>query len=142
MKMIICTIAGGLSAVMASIFGAWTGSMTTLGVCMALDFITGLLLAGVFRLSKKTESGAASSRECAKGLIRKFGVLCVVVLAGRIDLELGTVIFKTGVCWAFIVSEGLSLLENVGLMGVPIPSIITRGLDLLQEKAQQVAGKE
>lgn len=142
MKIFICSLAGSISAVLAGIFGAWTGSMTTLGVCMALDFVTGLILAGVFKMSKKTDSGAASSRECLKGIFRKFGVLCVVVLAGMIDKELGTVIFKTGVCWAFIVSEGLSLLENVGLMGVPIPSIITKGLDLLQEKAQHLGGKE
>ena len=56
MKDILCTVCGIIGAAIANMFGGWTAGMTTLMIFMACDYITGLLLAGVFHKSKKSET--------------------------------------------------------------------------------------
>ena len=80
MKNAIMAVIGTLGSVVASFFGGWTSAMTTLLIFMAVDYATGLICAGVFHKSQKTESGALESRASFKGLCRK-GVTLMIVLA-------------------------------------------------------------
>lgn len=132
MKDTICGIFGVIGAFIAHIFGGWTAAMTTLIIFMGLDYITGLIVAGVFKKSKKSESGALESRAGWKGLLRKAVTLLFVLVAYRLDLAIGTTYIKDAVCIAFIVNELLSLVENAGLMGIPIPAAITNAIDVLK----------
>lgn len=132
---IICTAAGLVGGAIATAFGGWSHSLTTLLVTMAADYITGLLVAGVFKKSPKTETGALESKAGWKGLIRKGVTLLVVLVACRLDIEHGTTYIRDAVIIAFIVNEGVSLLENAGLMGVPIPPAILNAIDMLKKKS-------
>ena len=110
--------------------------MTTLLICMAVDYLTGMVLAGVFRRSGKTESGALSSAAGLKGLTRKGMILLILLISARLDLLLETHFIRDGVCIAFLVNELISILENAGAMGVPIPPPLERAIDLLRRKGE------
>lgn len=132
---IFITIVGTVGSLMASFFGGWTESLTTLLIFMCIDYATGLIVAGVFHKSQKTESGALESRAGFKGLCRKGAILLFVLIGYRLDLAMGTTYIRDAVCIAFIANELISIVENAGLMGIPIPAVITKGIDILKSKA-------
>ena len=129
----IGTIGGGIAA----FFGGWTSAMTTLIIFMIIDYITGIIVAGVFKKSGKSKSGALESRAGFKGLCRKGMILLILLVACRLDLALGTTYIKDAVCIAFVANETLSIVENAGLMGVPIPAVITKAIDVLKSKEEK-----
>ena len=134
MKTAICTIAGITGSLVASLFGGWTASLTTLLLFMGVDYVTGMVVAGVFHKSTKSESGALESRAGFKGLCRKVGILLLVLVAHRLDLATATNYIRDAICIAFIVNETISIIENVGLMGVTVPKIFIKALDMLKKK--------
>lgn len=139
MKNTICMVLGMAGALIANAFGGWDASLVTLVIFMAVDYVTGLIVAGVFHRSGKTESGALESRAGFKGLCRKGGVLLLVLVATRLDLILGVDFVRDAVCIGFAANELISIVENAGLMGIPIPKILTKAIDVLQEKAGEAA---
>lgn len=108
--------------------------MTTLVIFMAVDWISGLIVAGVFKKSKKTDSGALESRAGWEGLCRKGMALLIVLVAYRLDLLIGTNYIRDAVVIAFCANEAISLVENAGLMGLPLPDVITKAIDVLTKK--------
>lgn len=132
-KAAVLAAVGTLGGAVAVLFGGWTSAMTTLIIFIAIDYLTGLIVAGVFKRSGKSESGALESRAGFKGLCRKGMILLILLVACRLDLTLGTAYIKDAVCVAFIANETLSIIENAGLMGVPIPAVITKAIDVLKE---------
>lgn len=134
MKNAICTAVGLTGSLVASFFGGWTASLTTLIIFMGIDYLSGLIVAGVFHNSPKTETGALESRAGFKGLIRKFMILLFVLIGYRLDVAVGTTYIRDAVCIAFIANELLSIVENAGLMGIPIPAVITNAIDILKKK--------
>ena len=137
MKNTICTGIGIVGSLVASLFGGWTASLTTLLIFMGIDYVSGLVVAGVFHNSPKTETGALESRAGFKGLIRKFMILLFVLIGHRLDLAVGTAYIKDAVCIAFMANELISIVENAGLMGLPIPNVITNAIDILKEKTTE-----
>lgn len=137
MKETILAVLGAIGAAIASYFGGWTSAMTTLLIFMAIDYFTGIICAGVFNASPKSESGALESRAGFKGLCRKGVVLLIILVAARIDLLLDTTYFRDGTCIAFILNELLSIIENAGLMGIPIPKVITKAIEILKNKSEE-----
>lgn len=129
----IGTIGGGIAA----LFGGWTSAMTTLIIFMVIDYITGIIVTGVFHRSGKSKSGALESRAGFKGLCRKGMILLILLVACRLDLMLGTGYIKDCVCIAFVVNETLSIIENAGLMGVPIPQVLIKAIDVLKAKEEK-----
>lgn len=129
----IGTIWGGIAA----LFGGWTSAMTTLIIFMVIDYATGIIVAGVFHRSGKSKSGALESRAGFKGLCRKGMILLILLVACRLDLMLGTGYIKDCVCIAFVVNETLSIIENAGLMGVPIPQVLIKAIDVLKAKEEK-----
>lgn len=126
-----------MGSLVASLFGGWTASLTTLLIFMGIDYVSGLVVAGVFHNSPKTETGALESRAGFKGLIRKFMILLFVLIGHRLDLAVGTAYIKDAVCIAFMANELISIVENAGLMGLPIPNVITNAIDILKEKTTE-----
>lgn len=136
MKTTICTILGVIGSGIATIFGGWDSGLATLLIFMGLDYVSGLVVAGVFHKSNKTETGALESKAGWKGLCKKIMTLVFVVVAHRLDLVIGVHYIRDAVIIAFIANELISLVENAGLMGVPLPSIITKAIDILQKKTE------
>lgn len=137
MKNMICTSIGVMGSIVASFFGGWTASLTTLLIFMAIDYVSGLVVAGVFHNSPKTETGTLESRAGLKGLIRKFYMLLFVLIGHRLDVAVGTTYIRDAVCIAFMANELLSIVENAGLMGLPIPAVITNSIDILKKKTSE-----
>ncbi len=135
MKDTILTIVGILGAVAAHLFGGWDAAMGTLLLAMGIDFLSGLVVAGVFHVSPKSKGGALESKAAGKGLIRKGMALLVVLIGARLDLMLGTDYIRDGIVIAFVVEELLSIVENMGLMGVPFPAPIMNAIEMLKDKA-------
>ena len=138
MKNIICAIIGIIGSFIASAFGGWSAALTTLLIFMAIDYLSGLIVAGVFHASPKSENGALESRAGWKGLIRKCMTLLAGLVGARLDILLGTVYIKDALVIAFCVNELLSIIENWGLMGLPMPKIMTDAVELLKAKSEKL----
>lgn len=136
-KDIIVMICGIIGGAISTAFGGWNHLLTTLLVVMIVDFVTGLAVAGIFKKSRKTANGALESNVGWKGLVKKGITLLIVLIAHRLDIALGTTIIRDSVVIAFIVNEVISITENAGLMGVPIPKAITKAIDVLKEKEEK-----
>lgn len=137
MKETICTITGMVGAFFTSLLGGWDTSLMVLCIFMGVDYLTGLICAGVFHASPKSKSGALESKASFKGLVRKGITLLIVLVAHHLDLVLGINYVRDAVCIAFIVSEAISITENAGLMGVPVPKKLIQAIELLQKKEEQ-----
>lgn len=106
---------------------------------MTIDFITGLIC-GAMGKSQKTENGYISSTTAFVGLMKKALILLVVLLAALLDKAVSTgagITFEAvmgATCLWFIASEGFSILENVARMGIPVPKILLKMLEIMKEK--------
>lgn len=137
MKSTILAVLGTVGAAIASLFGGWDASLVTVLIFMGIDYLTGLILAGVFHKSPKSPNGALESKAGWKGIIRKGVTLLIILIACRLDILLGTNYMRDAVCIAFIANETLSIIENAGLMGVPIPSVIVNAIEVLKQKSNE-----
>lgn len=135
MKKGLCTMIGIVGSFMASLFGGFDAALITLMLFMGIDYISGLIVAGIFHKSTKTKNGALESRAGWKGLCRKGMTLIIVLIAARLDLLMGYTYVRDAVCLAFIANETISIIENAGIMGVPIPTVLTKAIEVLKEKS-------
>lgn len=131
---VLYSLVGVVGGFVAMAFGGWSDALITLIIFMSVDYITGLAVAGIFKKSKKSENGALESRAGFKGLCRKGVALLIVLIATRLDITMNTTYIRDAVVIAFVANEGISIIENAGLMGVPIPSVVKRAIDVLKEK--------
>lgn len=132
----ICTGIGVIGSIIASAFGGWDTSLVTLLIFMGIDYFSGLVVAGVFHKSNKTESGALESKAGWKGLCRKCMTLLFVLIAYRLDLAIGVDYIRNAVIIGFMANELISIVENAGLMGLPLPDAINEAIDVLTEQKE------
>ena len=130
----VCTAVGAVGGVIAKALGGWDNAVVTLIIFMVIDYAMGIIVAAVFKKSEKSENGGLSSRVCWIGLARKVMTLLFVIIANRLDVLIGTDYIRTGVIISFCASELISICENAGLMGVPLPAVITKAIDILRSK--------
>ena len=131
-KIFILSGVACVGAAIASLLGGWTGAMTTLVILMLIDYVTGIIVAGVFHNSPKCSGGALSSAAGFKGICRKFVILLIVVVACRVDLLLDTNIIRDATCIGFCANELVSITENAGLMGIPLPRKLVEAIEVLR----------
>lgn len=141
MKEGICTSIGVVGSFVVSLFGGWDSGLMTLLIFMAIDYASGLLVAGIFHNSNKTDTGTLESTAGWKGLFRKVMTLLFVLIAYRLDLALGVKYIRDAVIIGFMVNELISIVENAGLMGLPLPSIIAEAIDVLTKKSESKGNK-
>lgn len=127
---------GFVGGLIASLFGGWDASLKTLIIFMGVDYITGIIVAGVFKNSRKTENGALESRAGFKGLCRKGVTLLVVLVACRLDIVIGSNFIRDSVVIGYIANETISIAENIGLMGIPVNPSIKNAIDVLRNKIE------
>ena len=96
----------------------------------------GILLPGVFGKSPKSPTGALESRAGWKGLCRKGMTLLYVLIAAQLDRLLGVNYVRDAVCIGFIANEMLSIVENAGLMGIPLPEMFIKTIDVLKTSSE------
>lgn len=134
---LILTAAGGLGAGLAGWFGGWDAGFSCLLAAMCADYCCGMIVAGVFHKSPNSAGGGLESRAGWQGLCRKVGTLLMVLLAVRVDAILGSQMLRDAVVIAYCVNELLSIVENLGLMGVPIPAVFRKAIDILKEEEHE-----
>ena len=134
MKNILSTYIGILGSIIASLLGGWDMALQTLIIFMTIDYVTGLMVAGIFNKSTKTKHGALESVAGWKGLCRKGVALLIVLIACRLDLLTGANLIRDAVVITYCTNEAISIIENAGLMGVPIPTRLTKAIEALKSK--------
>lgn len=139
MKEYICSVAGIIGGAVAWLFGGWSSAVVVLLILMAIDYLTGLVVAGIFHASPKSANGGLESKAGWKGLIRKVVTLMIIVVAHLIDQLIGVNYLRDAVVIAFALNEIISIIENAGLMGIPIPRVLMRGIDILKDKVEDDA---
>ena len=125
----------GIAGAIAGLFGEWTTTLTILVVVMAIDYISGVLVAACGK-SPKTEAGGLSSKVGFIGIAKKGFIMLLVLLATMLDKAIGneTMVFQTSLVFYYIANEGLSVLENAALMGLPFPEKLKKALETLRDK--------
>lgn len=127
MKEVLQSIIAVVSTGLVYLLGGFDVALMALVIAIVLDYISGVLKAYVTK--------ELSSRIGLKGIIKKMGVLLVVMLAVIIDnVTGGTGAIRTLVIYYFVANEGLSVIENLGQAGVPIPQSIKKALKALKKE--------
>lgn len=124
----------------ANSMGGWDASLQVLVALMVADYLTGVLVAAVWHKSSKSSSGTLNSVSGFKGILKKCMILMLVWIGVLLDNATGANYIRMAVILFFIGNEGISLLENLGLMGVPFPEFLKRALEALRDQGDK--GKE
>lgn len=125
----------GIVAILATfftyLFGSWDLALQVLIVFMILDYGTGVLYAYL--------TNQLNSEVGFKGLVKKCMILVVLIIGVMLDRIVGngTWVFRTLVAYFYIANEGISLLENVGNIGIPIPNKIRNALEQLNKDDEE-----
>lgn len=132
----IIKVLAAIGGAIAGLFGGWDKLLVVLVAMMAVDYVSGVLVA-VMGKSQKTEYGGLSSKVGAYGLAKKGLMMLVVLVAALLDRAIGTqaAVFRDAACWFYIANEGLSLLENLSLAGVPFPEKLKEMLGQRRDEA-------
>ena len=127
MKEFICSLLGTIGYLFIYLVGGWDVALQCLVIAIALDYISGLMKAYI----NKT----LSSRIGMRGLIKKLGLLIIVMVGTLVDRTTGnTGAVRTLVIYYFVANEGLSILENLGQSGIPIPQSVKKALKALKNQ--------
>lgn len=141
MKDTISAAVGVAVGMISWLVGGLDTPVLVLVICMGVDYVTGLIVAGVFHASPKSSGGGLDSRVGWKGLARKFVTMLIVVVANLADLLLDVGYIRDAVIAGFCANECISILENAGLMGIRIPKVLKDALDKLSREAEENGGK-
>lgn len=137
MDKIMAVVGGIIAGCVAFAFGFPTPELYTLLVFIGIDFILGIVCAAVFKASPKTTDGKLESNAMLKGIIRKMGMILVVVLAHRVDVILNVEYIMTAAVYALCSVETLSIVETLSLMGVPIPNVVKKAIEVIKELGEK-----
>ena len=132
----------GIAGAICGLFGEWSTTLTILVVVMAIDYISGVLVAACGK-SPKTEAGGLSSKVGFIGIAKKGFIMLLVLLATMLDKAIGneTMVFQTSLVFYYIANEGLSVLENAALMGLPFPEKLKKALETLRDRDDEPPDK-
>lgn len=138
-KSIYYTVLAGIAAiggVASQYLGGWDQLTQLLAWAMAIDYLTGALCAAVWHKSPKTATGGYESRAGFKGLIRKGVIILIVMIAAELDKLANTTAMRTATILFFAANDGMSILENLGIMGVPYPPALKNAFEVLRRKSE------
>lgn len=136
MKNWICAAFGMISGLITAALGGWDAALGALTVCMIVDYLSGSIVALVFHNSRKTESGCYNSAYGLKGLCKKILMLLFVAASVQADRLLQVDYLRDTVCFGFCANELLSIVENMGLAGIPLPKAVKTALEQLHKTNQ------
>ena len=126
MKELVCSVLSMAATGILYLLGGWDVALACLIVAIILDYLSGVIKAYVTK--------ELSSKIGFKGLVKKVGVLVIVMLSVLVDQITGsTGAIRTLVIYYFVANEGLSILENLAQAGVPIPNSIKNALKVLKD---------
>ena len=132
LKVNVLSVLAAIGTGFTYLIGGWDMVIQWLLIFMAFDIFTGVLAA----VTRKE----VSSDIYLNGMTKKIGVLIMIMVANGIDVVVGLEepVVRTAVTWGALGYEGISVLENIVLLGVPIPSVLRNALEALREKGEPV----
>ncbi|MEK4381181.1 MAG: holin [Bacillaceae bacterium] len=124
----VVSIGGALASYL---FGGWSALLTVLLTFVVFDYMSGVVAA---YLEKKLNSGVG-----VKGIAKKVAIFLVVAIANMVDIALGGEVhmFRDATIWFYLANELLSIIENLGKIGVPIPEKLRNAVQVLQGKGEE-----
>lgn len=126
MKSIFNFITGTVLTGVLYLLGGWDIALQTLIIVISIDYVSGIC--------KAIYSKKLNSKVGIKGIIKKFSYLLTVALAVEIDkITGGTGAIRTLVIYFFVANDGISILENLGGMGIPLPAKLKEVLEQLRD---------
>lgn len=133
-ELIFNSAVAGLGTFFTYIFGGWDTVLIVLVSFMLMDYLTGVIAAFI--------NHTVDSNIGFNGILRKLLILIVLFLAVMLDrlLNEGTWVFRTAVCYFYIGNEGISILENMGKCGIPLPDKLIKALTQLKGKDKEEEG--
>ena len=137
LKESLCTSVGIVGSMIISLLGGWDVPMQALIICMIIDYLSGLAVAGIFHKSKKSENGALNSRSGLKGLCMKCMILFIIVAIVQVGKVLNVDWLRNATIIGFISNEFISIVENAGLMGMRLPKPVFKAIDILNDKEKE-----
>ena len=140
-KNTIVAVFSAIGGYIVSFLGGVDVTLKALIIFMLVDYLTGLAVAFIFHKSNKTPNGGASSKEGFKGIVKKICMLLLVGLAHELDVIMGADYIRSITIMFFLANEGLSILENMGLMGVKYNKFLIKALEAVRDKAD-ISDKE
>lgn len=139
---IVLAILAAIGTTLAEAVGGWDPQTKLLAALMIVDYLTGAAIAIFWKNSPKTDSGAYNSQAGFRGLLKKCVIVLMVMIAQMLDKMTGTPAMRTAVIFFFAANEGMSILENLGIMGVPYPPALKNMFDVLRRKSEDKEEKD
>lgn len=137
MKNLILALGAGIGSIISHTFGGFDSFLKALIMFMIVDYITGMAVAFIFHKSNKTKNGGASSAVGFKGIVKKLCIFMLIALAVRVDEINGAHYVRNATIFFFLGNEGLSVLENLALMGVKYPAFLQKALEVIKEHGEK-----
>jgi toxin secretion/phage lysis holin len=124
-QLILMTASGTTGGIIAFLFGGWSDLLTLFIFVLLLDYLSGL---GGAIVSGQGLSSAVGMR----GIIKKFAIIAIIVLGNLLDQVGGTDFIMVSFIWFFLANEILSIIENYGKMGLPLPDKLKQFITVLR----------
>ncbi|MGM0830065.1 MAG: phage holin family protein [Bacillota bacterium] len=122
-------VGSGLGAIILNLFGEWNSLMTILLIAVTLDYFTGMIASGI--------EGKLSSKFGLRGIGRKVLIFSLVTVAHLIDTILTNQHFiRNATIIFYLCNEMISIIENVGRAGVPVPEFLRKAVEVLKKKSK------
>lgn len=136
-RKIVDFIGAAIGAALGAAFAgwSWTPMHTVLVIFMLIDYASGVMVAAL-GLSPKSETGKLSSKAGFIGLAKKCFIVFFVLLGAALDSALGTTVIQSMIICMYIANEGLSIIENASLLGMPVPKALANALEVMKEKSE------
>ena len=120
----------GFGASISYLWGGWSVLIQILLTFVVIDYISGMIASGI--------EGKLKSNVGFKGIAKKAMLFLVVAVAHQIDVAIGENHFiRDAVIFFYIANETLSIIENAGRIGVPIPEVLKRAVEILRAKGEK-----
>ncbi len=126
----------GLMTTLTGLFGGWDTAFSVFAIFIASDIIAGIC--------KGLYLNEFSSERFRKGLATKMGYIIIVVMATQLDklMPEDLPLIRTMVVYFYIFVEGSSILENLAILGIPIPKVLTNRMKQVREASGETSEKE
>lgn len=126
------------SGVLVYFIGGFDLFLEALLVCMIIDYAMGLTIAGIYQKSRKSDTGGLNSFVGWMGISKKITSLLFVIIGVELQKMTGVPGIREGIIIALVLNELISIIENAGIMGIPVPKALTKAIDMLKEKEETV----
>src|SRR5690606_36319298 len=135
LDVIFKSIVAGAGAVTGYLYGGWDTLLQVLLIFVIVDYLTGIIAGGT--------NGKLSSKIGFRGILKKVLIFIIVAVAHWADLAVGVslgedvAIFRNATIFFYLANELLSITENAGEMGVPIPEKLMNAVEILKGKSKE-----